>query len=405
MKKNQEGVALLMTVLMLSMVLILVLYFLSFSITENKIASSQLNSNSTYYLSESAINDVIWRLQNDAVWRNHFISSSTWSTTTAKTNPLGYNGAYLAGVTNYDYAHAVVTATATINLPNGKTSRRVIKVNIYRATGDSALGGNSMLSDGSIDMSSSEVNFNGGLHSNNNITLSNNSVINIVGNLEAVGDFINHNGNSTVSVSSTTYGNNQVAGPASVYDLPSVDFNSSATTSLKNRAARIYTAAQFLDLCSGSCSELYLEEGITYVVGNLIINKASMDLGMLTSGALVVEGNLSLTLDELDFSTKATSGPSGIFASGNLELKKVGEIDNNFYGILYSGGTLTFANVGDPHSSDSFGINGGIAARNIIFSSPVKNLTVTYDQDIVGVSLPNSTLSPVISTEHWEEQY
>lgn len=405
MKNDQRGVALLVTVLMLSLVLFLVLYFLSFSITENKIASSQLNSNATYYLSESAINEVIWRLQNDNVWKNNFTASSTWATTTTKTNPLGYNGSYSVTVQNYDIAHATVIATSTLRLNNGKTSRRVVKVNIYRATGGSALGTNAMLSDGAISMSSSDVTFNGGLHSNSNITLSNNSNVTIVGNLEAVGAIDNANGNSIISVSSTTYGSNQVAGPAATFNLPPVDFNSSASTSMKNMAARVYTAAQFLALCTGGCKELKLESGITYVIGNLTLNASSMELGMLTSGALVVEGNVSLTVSELEFPQKSTSSPSGIFASGNLELKKVAEIDNNFYGVLYSGGTLTFGNVGDPHSSDLFGIVGGIAARNVIFSSPVKNMTVAYDQPVVTASLPGGSLSPVISTDHWEEQY
>lgn len=406
MKKNEKGVALLITVLMLSLVLFLVLYFLSFSVTESKISSSQLNGNSTYYLSESAINEVVWRLQNDNGWKTNFTSSSTWSTTTSKANPLGYNGSYVVEVKNYDIAHASVIATSTINLPNGRTSRRVVKVNIYRATGDSALGNNAMLSDGAISMSNCEVTFNGGLHSNNGITVSNNSDLVINGNLEAVGTFINQNGNSSVSVSSTTYGSNQVAGPAAIFNLPSVDFNSSATTSLKSMAARVYTAAQFLNLCTGACDELHLEPGITYVIGNLTINRANMELEAENHGAaLVVEGNLSLTLDELEFETKATSGPTGIFASGNLELKKVADIDDNFYGVLYSGGTLTFGNVGDNHESDDFVINGGVAARNVIFSSPVKHMTVTYDPSVVAASLPGGSLSPVISTDHWEEQY
>jgi Tfp pilus assembly protein PilX len=405
MKNNEKGVALLITVLMLSLVLFLVLYFLSFSITENKISSSQLNGNSTYYLSESAINEVVWRLQNDPNWRNNFTSSSTWSTTTSKTNPLGYNGSYVVGVSNYDIAHASVIATSTINLPNGRTSRRVVKVNIYRATGASALGENAMLSDGAIDISSSDIVFNGGLHSNNNIVTSNNSSIVINGNLEAVGSFTNQNGNSTVTVSSTTFGSNQVAGPAMIFNLPSVDFNSSATSSMKSMAARIYTAQQFLGLCTGSCHNLNLQPGITYVVGNLSFNNANIDLKAPSGGALVIEGNASFTMSELDFPTQATSGPSGIFASGNLELKKVSEIDDVFYGVLYSGSTLTFGNVGDPHSTDEFVISGGIAARNIIFSSPVHNMTVTYNPAVVQTSLPGGSLSPVISTDHWEEQY
>lgn len=394
----------LITVLMLSLVLFLVLYFLSFSITESKISSSQMNGNATYYLSESAINEVVWRLQNDAVWKSNFTSSSTWSTTTTKINPLGYNGAYSVGITNYDLAHATVIATSTINLPNGKLSRRVVKVNIYRATGASALGENAMLSDGAIEMSNSEVTFNGGLHSNSSITASNNANIIVNGNLEAVGAF--DDSNSTVTVSSTTYGSNEPAGPAAVFDLPSVDFNSAATSSMKSMAARIYTPAQFLDLCTGGCTQLILGSGITYVVGNLTLNQPSMELIASSAGsALVVEGNASFTISELKFESLATTGPTGIFASGNLELKKVKDIDNNFYGVLYSGATLTFGNVGDNHDGDNFVISGGVAARNIIFSSPVKHMTITYNPLVVQSSLPGGSLSPVISTDHWEEQY
>lgn len=401
MKKDQRGVALLVTVLILSMVTILTLYFLNFAITEHKIATSQIGSNSTYYLAEAAINDVIWKLQNDPIWRASFTGSATWSTTTTRVNPLGYNGSYTASLNNYSAAHAYVVATATTIMPNGKTSQRVVKVNIYRATGNSSLGDNAMLSDGTITISNSEIDFKGGLHSNNSIIITNNSDISIIGNLEAVGNFTNQNGNSSLSVSSTSYAANLVAGAAPIFTLPAVDFNSSATSSMKNRAARIYTAAQFMNLCTGGCKSITLPSGITYVIGNININN-NWDL-TINQGALVVEGTLSLTLDELNV-TQNPSGPSGLFASGNLSLTKVKEIDNVFEGVIYSNATLTFGNIGSNNAGD-FDVTGGIAARNIIFSSPVKYITITLAPSIINNSLPAGVFSPVISTDHWEEQY
>ena len=52
-QRNNKGVALIITILLMSLILFLSLYFLSFSLTEKRISHSQTWGAKTYYLAEA----------------------------------------------------------------------------------------------------------------------------------------------------------------------------------------------------------------------------------------------------------------------------------------------------------------------------------------------------------------
>lgn len=400
--KHEEGVALLLVILLMTITLSLAIYFMNFSLTESTISKSYTSNNSTYYLSEAAVNEVIWKLQNDPDWKNNFTGSSTWSTTLTRNNPMGVNGSYTVSVKNTGLAHATVFATSTITLPNNRTSQRVVSVNLYRATGLSALGGNVAISDGTLNISGSEVNINGTIHSNANIEIANGSEVHFSSStasssVSAVGT-VNVSNNSQVETT-YIYGTNTVLGGASSSTVPAVDFNSSSTNSMKSMADHVYAAAAFNE-------SMLANPGLIYVIGS--VNLTNTNDTFTHKGALVVEGDLTLNFKRWDISTSSQNTPVGLFASGNLTLKSPnGGQEGIIYGVIYAGNKLSLQLKPMGNSHDVI-ISGGIAGKTIdIYNAGTGNGQVQFliNPDLVNQSLVNTSQSPVITTDHWEEEY
>ena len=77
---DQKGVIIIIASLTLGILLLLGIYFLSFTITESKISESQKVATKTYYLAEAGINEAIWKLDNDTIttdgddaWKSDFV--------------------------------------------------------------------------------------------------------------------------------------------------------------------------------------------------------------------------------------------------------------------------------------------------------------------------------------------
>ena len=166
------------------------MYLLSFALTEDKIAHSQAWGAKTYYLAEAGIQEMVWKLKNDASYKNSFETNPVWTAGFTRSNPFGSDsGSYTTSITNTNLAHGNIISTGSINI-NGQTSQRIIKTYVYRALGQSGLGLSASYADGNIDISSSKVNYNGGnAHSNGVFNINGASNVNVQGNLEAVGNY------------------------------------------------------------------------------------------------------------------------------------------------------------------------------------------------------------------------
>src|SRR3989338_7019133 len=133
--KLQNGVALLITILIMSLILSLGVFVLNFSTTETKIAASQVAGGKTYYLAEAGIQEMIWKIKNDATYKNDFQTNPAWTASFTRTDPFGANsGSYTVAIANTSASNGNITSTGSINI-NGKTSQRIIKTSIYRLIG------------------------------------------------------------------------------------------------------------------------------------------------------------------------------------------------------------------------------------------------------------------------------
>lgn len=396
--KSENGVALLITLLIMSLILSLGVYVLNFSSTEAKIAASQVRGGKTYYLAEAGVQEMVWKLKNNTDYKNNFETNPAWTASFTRTDPFGANsGSYTVSIANTSIAHGNIISTGSINI-NGKTSQRIIKTYVYRALGQSGIDTSASYADGNIDISTSNVNYYGGnAHSNGVFNINGSSNINIEEDLEAVGNY-NKNWQATVTINGSTYAANYPPAPAEI-TMPAVDFDSSDTLSMKNRASATYTPAQFEDLIKNN-SSLTLN-GIIFVSGKTNIND---DIDLTVNGLLVINADLEIVSNNKIINitvNNATSTPSGIMANGKMKFQNdLGDIYIN--GVLYSTEELSIVNIG---AGKDFIINGGTASRKLTITSSPRIINIIFNNQILIDTLSPTSFSPVLTVEHWEEEY
>ena len=145
---EKKGVVLIFALLILSIILFTSTYFISFSLTGSKISLSHANATKAYYLAEAGINQAIWKLKYDNTEADGdlpsaicFVTStspctdcSNWSATfAASTDSLVSGSNITVTIDNSECGEGEITATATVPLPGGKTSQRVVKTTVLKA--------------------------------------------------------------------------------------------------------------------------------------------------------------------------------------------------------------------------------------------------------------------------------
>jgi hypothetical protein len=69
-------------------------------------------------------------------------------------------------------------------------------------------------------------------------------------------------------------------------------------------------------------------------------------------------------------------------------------------GIAYAGRKVNIKNF-----TDNISVTGGIFGRTIEIFSVWNDMSMTYDEDIVGSTFYTTEYAPVIKVDHWEEEY
>lgn len=401
--KKRKGIALLNTLLFMSLILFLALYFINFSITENRISKSQVTGMKTYYLAEAGVAQMIWKLKNDAAYKNSFETDPAWTANFTSNNPFGENsGSYTVSIANTSLAHGDIVSTGSINI-NGKISQRVIKTKVFKAMGQISSTGNTIYADGNIDISSSVVNYNnGGSHSNGNYIVNGETDLYIDGDLEAVGNY-NSNWQANVTVTGEIHASNDPYDPAADYvEMPAVDFNSASLSSMKNMANIIYTKSQFENLINTN-STLTLNGPIIYVSGDVEIEKA---IDLTINGLLVIEGDMEINSNNnktINLTVNhATGSPAGIMAMEKIEFEEI-KGDININGVIYANDQVNILNI--TSSSANFTVNGGIIGRKVTITSSTRPININYEGTVLTDSFFETEFSPVITVEYWEEEY
>lgn len=398
--------AIIIVLIFVSLLASLGLYFIALTAADNAMAHSQAAAIETYYLAEAGTEEAIWRLANNDEYKLNFAQDPAWSTQFSRTGGLIANGSYVVSIANVHSGYATINSEASINAAS-LAAKRLVKISVLQAFGLTGLGNNSAYANGNIDISASNVNFyNGDALSNNNFTVNLNSNVTVENDLKAVGNFIKSY-TSSVSVGGTIYAQNySPPGPAAILDMPAVDFDSAATSSLLSRATAIYSPEQFEGLLSSNQS-LTLPGPITYVLGNVSILGGQ---NLTINGALVVANNFEVGDKECWLGrcgynnitvNYISDQPAGILAKNKINFYAyTGNININ--GLVYANDEFSLVNFSP---SFAFNIHGGLIGRKLTITSSIGKINIYQQNNILIDTLGATELSPLLDVEHWEEEY
>lgn len=402
LKNNQQGFLLITSLVVLTIMILIVTFYLNAIIQEIKITHITSQSSQAYYLAETGVQEAIWKLQNDSTWKNNFETNPTWSATLTRNNVWGKNGSYTVTVTNTDLANAYITATSSIPVAKS-TTQRVVKTSVFKALNRLPTENIAIFTNNNI------TNIGGDLNATGKTIMANNNI-----SLYFFSDWAINGETKAVNVISTDFGSHLIS--TGIYDskrpptptaisMPAIDFDSTDKNSYKSRANQIYSSSEFDQLLNDS--PIVTLDGITYVTGGVFIKKGQK---LILNGILVADG--SITVGNLFNSgiTPATlivnhinDQPSGLLSKSNINFGSYNS-EAIINGLIYSGGTLTFSG-GSLAEGVSIKINGAIISQNINFFNMWLPLTVTLNQDYVDEVIDLPVFSQILSINHWEEKY
>lgn len=385
----------------MSLLLMMAIYVVNFTITEMKISNSQSIAAKTYYLAESGIAEAIWKIKNDATWKTNFEENATWTNTFTRDPAIYSNGSYQIQITNTGKAKGDVVVTAYLDI-GGSIAQRVIKTSIYKAIGDSGVQNNAELADGNVDLSGSVMHVTGGdFFANGNIILNFNSVLDIPGNDVSATGNINQHWTATLNAA------NQYE-DADPIPIPAVSFDNPADpNSYLSLADTVYTEDEFETLMENN-QNLTLD-GITYVDGDIHIQGGQI---LIINGVLVSEedikvgksgngccwgtrcGNSDVTINRISSTT-----PAGLLAKDRIYFEDcLGSFDAN--GLVYANDQINILGMGGD-----FDLTGGLISRKLTLTSIWQGIDVVFDDSVIAHTLSDPEFSPVVTVEHWEEEY
>lgn len=401
---NKQGTALLATILLMSVIFFLGIYFLNFTIIERKISEGQTKGVKTYHLAEAGIEEMIWRLKHNGTYKSNFEEDEDWSASFSRTSPFGGNGSYSVSIDNTGLAQGNIEAVGKIADANGNTSQRVVRTTVYKAIASSTrVDGYALFSDNDIYIKLTNVVMpTSSMHANHDIDISGpDTDVNVDNDVEAVSRFSTSSG-ASINVGGEISDSYEYSPAPSTIKMPPVSFdNPDDPDAFKNRADVIYSEKEFENLLKdASGGSLVLDSDIIYVEGDV---ELSGDVDITLEGMLVANGNMQIGHScgkETNLVVNhSSSTPAGLTANGNIEFDSCFDYAD-IHGIIYATKDVIFTNY---HSDMSF--EGGAYGRNIEVVSIWEDNTMIFNKDVVHDSLDITKFSPIVTVEHWEEEY
>mgnify|MGYP007123663573 CR=1 FL=1 len=447
---SKKGSALIIAIIILGAMVFLATYFISFSLTGSKMASSQKDASQTYYLAEAGVQEAIFKLKNDVLWKSAFETlptaldpnCSSWSIPLyERVGGLFPNGTYQITINNLGCAKAEIVSQAFINVSSIKKSQRVVKVKISKAMGNpiSEYGIFTGGASGNVSITlTNPLRLHGG-----NMLVKNNLDIKTLSKVyvdEKVlsGNQVSVDGSSQLNSISTCSANMCQAEcdpttecPPQDVEMPPIDFDSdgpdsflskaniSNCSSLRNdgKINCVFTVNEFENVLWDNYPSITFPTGVVvYVQGDVNIRAGQK---LTIAGTLLSDRDINLGQDNCwlkyqppyfrcGASTVTVLRPSDSLPSGLLAKRKFG-IGGSFgigthsllvNGLVYSGDQMTVSSVLAPVE-----IYGGIVTRKIDFSSVWQSFDIYLDSDVIADTLGIASYSPVIIVDHWEEEY
>jgi hypothetical protein len=398
---KQSGFALVTTVLIVSTMVLLVIYVISFTITELKISNSQASTVQAYYLAESGMAEAIWRLKNDETWKDGFENNSSWEYTYTKNSALYPDGSYEITITNSGLAQGEIVSIGKLTV-GGFTTQRAIKTSVYKAIGATPIEEIDTYADGNIVSSTSIINvYDGGIFANGNIEIKSGSVVNSDGNVTSTGNII-RSWDSTINAPALIENADPILMPAISFD------DESDPNSYINQATVIYTENEFEDLLDND-HNLVLPGPITYVSGNVEIygiNNLTINGALVTEGRIEIGKVTSLCCYEADcgysdivINREDRFSPAGILSKDRIDFEACLN-SFNATGLIYANDKINILSI-----PGTFDLNGSTVSRKLTITSLWQGINITKEREVVASTLGEMGFAPIITVDHWEEEY
>jgi len=401
-RNNQKGFLLISSLFVLSIMMVIVSFYLNGIIQEIKVSEIINTTPATYYLAEAGIQEAFWKLQNDSSWKNNFETDQNWSGSFTRNNTLINNSSYIVTVQNIDYANAIITATSTISV-RGIDAQRVVQASAFKAISNQIVEGNALVSNGDIEGIGSVIDIiGGGLSANGDIDLMLFSDWTTTKTAKAVND-VDITSSSSLTATEGVFDSNNPPIPLAIL-MPEIDFDSTATSSYKSLADQVYTANEFKKLLKDY--PVTILDGITYVTGNIFIKKGDI---LTINGILVSDGSIkigngysqnqepaSLTV------VKTEREPSGLISKKNIS---IGGFSTNIDvdGLIYAGGDFIITD--GILQNVNVSIEGAIIAQDIKILMSWDATVLTLNEQYIADTLGTPLFSQVLFINHWEEEY
>ncbi|MDD5750343.1 MAG: hypothetical protein PHU56_01675 [Candidatus Pacebacteria bacterium] len=451
LSENSRGSIMILALIILGVMVFSSTYLLSFTVAGLKTVESYDAGVRAYYLAEAGISEAVFKLKNDAAWKSAFETMpseedpacSAWSIPPySRLDALGSGNSYEITIANSGCAKAEITATARISAGDNAVARRVVKLNVFKPMGSPAAQYGILSSGASDNVEISAANplriHSGDFLSNGVLYVKDGSIVQTDGKvLAAAGVVFSSGGQIEGTVCSPDVCDEDCTAssecPPAAIAPPFLDFTSSEPDSYISRAQNsdcgsvrsdgkvncLFTPDEFEAMLWSHYPQFSSPAGtVIYVTGDANI-RAGQELtinGVLASGRDINLGtSLCWTRSEYPylrcgFAQVVVSRPgepedalSGLLAFRKINTSSwlgIGFSALNVEGLIYSGDETKLSSIAAP-----IVVHGGIVAKKLTLSSLWNGIDIYLNPDVIVDVFGSSEYSPIISIDHWEEEY
>lgn len=414
----------LISVLVIMMIMVAITYFFADALfSELAIARNQKAATICFHLAEAGVQEAIWRIQNKTDIRNAFLEGDCDSGLCDfhHDDPaLLPGGSYEVTIQNTAEAAADISATGFYKI-GLKTARRRIVVSVVKATepppydynGAIFSGGSQGEEDITLTVITLEVTGDALVdHDNNPLTpevlmpvaslISNRDIWFTLSDIDVAKDILAYRNIRNV-LSDVTVGGEIHANTGEHYPMTALTLDD--LESYKEQAEdqfQYFTAKEFRDLWKTHSSLTF--DGVVYVAGGLEVDWWH---SLTINGILIAEQSIDIggPFRRGDLTINHSEGePSGVITLAKFTAWANSVID--IEGLVYVGDRFTadpWYNI-NPLSKE-INIKGGVLGRRFE-ANGLRIIKIEFDKDLINEALPsNPGQTPVIETQHWEEEY